>query len=57
MARKKLSQTQIGFIILLWVFIVGYILIYSEKITLGTIISIIMSGIIVFIPIYKSLRK
>ena len=57
MARKKLTPIQMGFIVLLWVFIVAYILIYSPSITLTTIISIVMSGIIVFIPIYKSLRK
>ena len=56
MARKKLSQIQIGFIILLWVFIVAYIII-NAQITPITIISIIMSGVIVFIPIYKSLKK
>ncbi|HTN68847.1 MAG TPA: hypothetical protein VLZ33_05225 [Dysgonamonadaceae bacterium] len=56
MAQKKLSQIQIGFIILLWVFIVAFIL-YSAKITVTTIASIIISGIIIFIPIYKSLRK
>lgn len=57
MARKKLTPIQMGFIALLWVFLVAYILIYSKEITLTTIISIIMSGIIVFIPIYKSFKK
>lgn len=57
MARKKLTPIQMGFIALLWAFIVAYILIYSPKITITTILSIIISGIIVFIPIYKSLRK
>ena len=57
MARKNLSPIQMGFIVLLWIFLVAFILINSEKITTTNIVSIIMSGIIVFIPIYKSLRK
>ena len=57
MARKKLTPIQMGFIALLWIFLVAFILINSSEISLTTIISIIISGIIVFIPIYKSLRK
>lgn len=57
MARKKLTPIQMGFIVLLWIFLVAFILINSTKITTTNIVSIIMSGIIVFIPIYKSLRK
>ena len=57
MARKKLTPIQMGFIVLLWIFIVAYILIYSREITPTVIISIIMSGIIVFIPIYKAFKK
>ena len=56
MAKKKLSQTQIAFIIMLWIVLVVYIILYAEF-TPITIISIIMSGAIVFIPVYKSLRK
>jgi hypothetical protein len=57
MARKKLTPIQMGFIVLLWIFIVAFILIYSSEITPTTIISIVMSGAIVFIPIYKTLKK
>jgi len=56
MARKKLSQSQIASIIILWIVIVVYIIMYAE-ITPITIISIIMSGAIVFISVYKSLKK
>lgn len=56
MGKKKLSQTQIAFIIILWVVLVVYISLYAE-LTPITIISIIMSGAIVFIPVYKSLKK
>jgi hypothetical protein len=57
MARKKLTPIQMGFIVLLWIFLVAFILINSQKITTTNIVSIIMSGIIVFIPIYKTLKK
>lgn len=56
MAGKKLSQTQIASIIILWIVLVIYILLYA-KLTAFTVISILMSGAIVFIPIYKSLKK
>jgi hypothetical protein len=56
MARKKLSQSQIASIIILWIVLVVYIFLYAE-LTPITIMSIIMSGAIVFIPIYKSLKK
>lgn len=56
MARRKLGQTQAAFIIILWVVLVAYILLYAQ-ITPFTVITILMSGVIVFIPIYKSLRK
>ena len=55
MARKKLSQTQIASIIILWIVLVVYIFLYAE-LTAFTIVSIIMSGAIVFIPIYKNLK-
>ena len=56
MAKRTFSKTQLGFIAILWVLLVGYILM-NAKINGITIISIIMSGIIVFVPIYKNLRK
>lgn len=56
MARRKLSQTQIAFIIILWIVLVVYILLYAT-LNFFTVISILMSGAIVFIPIYKYLKK
>ncbi|MBF6598877.1 MAG: hypothetical protein ITF98_11735 [Fermentimonas sp.] len=56
MARKKLSQSQIASIIILWIVLVVYIFLYAE-LTSITILSVIMSGAIVFIPVYKSLKK
>lgn len=56
MKQRKLSQTQIAFIIILWIVLVVYILVYAT-ITPVTIISILMSGAIVFIPVYRNLKK
>jgi hypothetical protein len=56
MAKRKLSQTQIACITILWVVLVAGILLYAE-ITSFTIISILMSGAIVFIPVYRNLKK
>ena len=56
MSGKKMSQTQIAFIILLWLALVVYILLFAQ-ITPTTIISILFSAAIVFIPIYKNLKK
>ena len=57
MAKRKFSKTQFGFMAILWVLLVGFILKYAEKIDGMTILMILMSGAIVFIPIYKNLRK
>ncbi|WP_294079235.1 hypothetical protein [Proteiniphilum sp. UBA5384] len=56
MERRKLSTTQIACIIILWIILVAYILLYAQ-ITTFTIISILMSGAIVFIPVYRNLKK
>ncbi|HAR37779.1 MAG TPA: hypothetical protein DCS09_03940 [Porphyromonadaceae bacterium] len=56
MAGKKLSQTQIASILILWVVLVVYILLYAD-LTAFTLLSILMSGAFVFIPVYKSLKK
>ena len=45
MAKRKLSQTQIAFIIILWIVLVVYILLYAE-LTFLTGVYIMMSGIV-----------
>lgn len=56
MAKRQFSKTQFGFIAILWILLVAFILKYAE-INGFTVLSIILSGAIVFIPIYKNLRK
>lgn len=56
MAKRKISKQQFGFIAILWVLLVTFIL-KNAVINAYTILMIIMSGAIVFIPIYKNMRK
>ncbi|MCD7931723.1 MAG: hypothetical protein LUE98_12440 [Tannerellaceae bacterium] len=55
MARRKLSNSQIACIILLWGALC-YLLLTHAVLDFTTIFSIIASGIIVFVPIYKNIR-
>lgn len=57
MARKKISNSQAVCITLLWGVLCYMLLTYSEKIDFHVIFTIIASGIIIFIPIYKSKRN
>jgi hypothetical protein len=55
--RKPLSKSQIVCIALLWVAICCYIVANSEHIDGPTVVTIVISGAIVFIPLAKMLRK
>ena len=57
MARKPMSSSQIICISLLWVILCYVLLTRVEKIDAMTIITILMSGAIIFIPIYKNVRR
>ena len=57
MAKRKISDSQIVCLTLLWGALCYLLLTYSVKIDISTIFTIIVSGIIVFVPIYKSKRK
>ncbi|KGN70285.1 hypothetical protein [Porphyromonas sp. COT-239 OH1446] len=54
--KRPLSNTQIACIILLWVVMVGWIL---SRVPLDgfVVLTILMSGIIVFYPVVKSLKE
>ena len=51
MARRKLSNSQIVCITLLWGILCYMLMTYSKEITGETIFAIVTSGIIVFVPI------
>jgi hypothetical protein len=55
--RKPLSKSQIVCIALLWVALCAYILANSNQIDGPTLVSIIISGALVFIPLAKAMKK
>lgn len=57
MARRKITNSQVVCLTLLWGALCYLLLTYSEKIDSMVIFSIIASGIIVFVPVYKSKRR
>jgi amino acid permease len=56
MARRKITNSQAVCITLLWGVLCYMLLTYSEKVTFDIIFALVASGIIVFVPIYKSKR-
>ncbi len=56
MARRKLTNSQIICLTLLWGFLCYLLLSASKEITGETVFAIIASAIIVFVPIYKNFR-
>lgn len=57
MARRKITNSQAVCITLLWGILCYMLLAYSEKITPNVIFTLIASAIIVFVPIYKSIKR
>lgn len=55
--KRPLSKSQIVCIILLWVALCYIVLVYAERIDGPTILMLIISTALVFIPVYKSLKK
>ena len=55
--RRPLSKSQIVCITLLWVLLCYYILVYSERIDGMTVIMLLLSAALVFIPVIQSLKK
>lgn len=56
MARRKISNTQAVCILLLWFLFVYMLLQYSPTVDFMTVFTVIASGIIVFVPLYKNRR-
>ncbi len=56
MAKRKFTTFNIICLVTLWVILCGCVLAYSP-INLMTIFTIIASGIIVFVPVYKSKKR
>ncbi len=54
--RKKLSSSQIVCIVLLWLLMCAYITTHVKKIDGPLIVTLLLSGAFVFMPIYKQMR-
>ncbi|MCP9611703.1 hypothetical protein [Coprobacter tertius] len=54
---KKFTPFRIGCITLLWIILCYMLIDAYREINLRVILVILTSGIIVFVPIYKQLRK
>lgn len=57
MARRKIRNSQAISIILLWVVLVYMLLTYSKNVDFMTVFTIVASGIIVFVPLYKNRKR
>jgi hypothetical protein len=57
MARRRITNSQAVCIILLWILLCYMLLAYSEEIDFRVIFSIIASAVIVFVPLYKNIKK
>ncbi|MDR3118572.1 MAG: hypothetical protein LBU44_04030 [Mediterranea sp.] len=55
--KRPLSKSQIICIALLWVALCYIVLTTAKRIDGPIIVTILMSGAFVFIPVYKSLKK
>ncbi|WP_321481004.1 hypothetical protein [uncultured Bacteroides sp.] len=55
--KKPLSKSQIICVILLWMALCYIVLVNVERIDGPTILTLLISGAFVFIPVYKSLKK
>lgn len=55
--RKPLSNSQIVCIILLWAALCTLIISGTPKIDGPVVISLVMATLLIFIPIYKSLKQ
>ncbi len=57
MARRKISNSQAISIIFLWGVLVYMLLTYSKTVDFMTVFTIVASGIIVFVPLYKNRKR
>ena len=57
MARRKITNSQaVGLTLLLGV-LAYMLLVYSEEITFDVIFALVASAIIVFVPVYKNIKR
>lgn len=57
MYKRKISNSQIVCLTLLWGLLCYLMLTYSEKVDFMVVFTLIASAIIVFVPIYKNRKQ
>ncbi len=57
MAHRKITNSQVVCITLLWGVLCYMLLAYSKEITFDVVFTLVASAIIVFVPIYKSRKR
>ena len=57
MARRKITNSQAVCLTLLWGVLAYMLLVYSEEITFDVIFALVASAIIVFVPVYKNIKR
>ena len=57
MARRKITNSQAVCITLLWGVLCYMLLVYSETINFDDIFALVASAIIVFVPVYKNIKR
>lgn len=57
MARRKITNSQAACLVLLWGVLAYMMLTYSEKVTFDIVFALVASAIIVFVPVYKNIRR
>lgn len=57
MGRRKLTDSQIICITLLWGFLCYVLLAYSPEIDFYVVFTLVASGIIIFVTVYKNVKS
>ena len=57
MARRKITYWLGVGLTLLWGVLAYMLLVYSEKITFDVVFALVASAIIVFVPVYKNIKR
>lgn len=57
MYKRKISNSQVVCLTLLWGLLCYLLLTYSNKIDFQVVFTLVASGIIIFIPIYKNRKQ
>lgn len=55
--KRPLSKVQISFIVLMWMALCFLVIVNAEVINGPVIVTILLSGAFVFIPVFQSLKK